>query len=41
MYTDYQSFQNASEWIEDVRGERGSDVVVILVGNKTDLANIR
>lgn len=25
-------------WIEDVRAERGEDVVVMLVGNKSDLA---
>jgi hypothetical protein len=30
-----------SRWIEDVRAERGSDVVIMLVGNKTDLADKR
>jgi Ras-related protein Rab-6A len=28
-------------WIEDVRAERGNDVVIMLVGNKTDLADKR
>lgn len=31
------SFGNVSRWIADVRAERGADVVVMLVGNKTDL----
>merc|ERR1712151_1133311 len=26
-------------WVDDVRAERGSDVVICLVGNKTDLGN--
>jgi Ras-related protein Rab-6A len=33
------SFQNTAKWIEDVRAERGNDVVICLVGNKTDLGN--
>lgn len=33
------SFTNTTKWVEDVRAERGSDVVVCLVGNKTDLGN--
>ncbi len=28
-------------WIEDVRVERGQDVVIMLVGNKTDLSERR
>ncbi len=35
------SFTNVSRWIEDVRVERGSDVVIMLVGNKTDLSEKR
>jgi len=35
--TNRASFLNTSKWIEDVRTERGTDVVIILVGNKTDL----
>ena len=35
------TFANVGRWIEDVRVERGSDVVIVLVGNKTDLADAR
>jgi Ras-related protein Rab-6A len=35
------SFQNVTRWIEEVRAERGSDVVIALVGNKTDLVDRR
>eukprot|EP00188_Purpureofilum_apyrenoidigerum_P002353 Plantae.Rhodophyta-Purpureofilum_apyrenoidigerum.ctg2450.p1 GENE.Plantae.Rhodophyta-Purpureofilum_apyrenoidigerum.ctg2450~~Plantae.Rhodophyta-Purpureofilum_apyrenoidigerum.ctg2450.p1 ORF type:complete len:213 (-),score=42.18 Plantae.Rhodophyta-Purpureofilum_apyrenoidigerum.ctg2450:401-1039(-) len=30
------TFLNTSKWIEEVRTERGSDVILVLVGNKTD-----
>eukprot|EP00258_Populus_trichocarpa_P034103 XP_024450122.1 ras-related protein RABH1b isoform X1 [Populus trichocarpa] len=36
-----QSFLNTSKWIEEVRSERGSDVIIVLVGNKTDLVDKR
>ena len=36
-----QSFLNTSRWIEEVRTERGSDVIIVLVGNKTDLVEGR
>lgn len=39
--TSRTSFTNSSRWIEDVRAERGNDVVIMLVGNKTDLAEKR
>ena len=32
---------NTSKWIEDVRNERGNDVIIILVGNKTDCSEKR
>lgn len=35
------SFQNTSKWIEDVRAERGIEVIIVLVGNKTDLNDKR
>jgi Ras-related protein Rab-6A len=38
---DRASFLNTSKWIEDVRNERGNDVIVVLVGNKTDLSEKR
>lgn len=39
--TDRQSFISTSKWIEDVRTERGNDVIIVLVGNKTDLVDKR
>ncbi|EAA62182.1 hypothetical protein AN7602.2 [Aspergillus nidulans FGSC A4] len=36
-----KSFQNTRKWIDDVRGERGNDVIIVLVGNKTDLSDKR
>lgn len=36
-----QSFLNTSRWIEEVLTERGSDVIIMLVGNKTDLVDKR
>jgi len=39
--TNRTSFLNTGTWIEDVRTERGSDVVIMLVGNKTDLGDKR
>ncbi len=38
---DRASFLNTSKWIEDVRNEPGNDVIIILVGNKTDLSEKR
>lgn len=35
------SFHQTSKWIDDVRTERGSDVLIMLVGNKTDLSDKR
>ena len=39
--TNAKSFQQTTKWIDDVRTERGSDVIIMLVGNKTDLADKR
>uniref|UniRef100_A0A7S1TP34 Uncharacterized protein n=2 Tax=Phaeomonas parva TaxID=124430 RepID=A0A7S1TP34_9STRA len=39
--TNSASFLNTSKWIEDVRNERGDDVLIVLVGNKTDMADRR
>lgn len=35
------SFLSTSRWIEEVRAERGGDVILVLVGNKTDQADRR
>ncbi|CAO3630410.1 unnamed protein product [Cunninghamella echinulata] len=39
--TNRASFVNTSKWIDDVRAERGMDVIIVLVGNKTDLNDKR
>ncbi|XP_065887491.1 ras-related protein Rab-6A-like [Dysidea avara] len=39
--TNGNSFQQTNKWIEDVRAERGNEVIIMLVGNKTDLADGR
>ena len=39
--TNRQSYINTNKWIEDVRAERGTDVIIIIVGNKIDLAEKR
>lgn len=39
--TNRTSFMNTSKWVDDVRGERGNDVIIVLVGNKTDLNDKR
>lgn len=41
MILDANSFHQTSKWIDDVRTERGSDVIIMLVGNKTDLSDKR
>lgn len=38
---DTNSFAQVDRWIEDVRSERGGDVIIMLVGNKTDLTDKR
>jgi Ras-related protein Rab-6A len=38
---DRSSFLNTARWVEEVRTERGSDVIIVLVGNKTDLVDKR
>ncbi|KAI9660233.1 MAG: Ras- protein Rab-6A [Alyxoria varia] len=36
-----KSFAQTRKWVDDVRGERGTDVIIVLVGNKTDLNDKR
>lgn len=38
---DRTSFLNTTKWVDDVRNERGEDVIIVLVGNKTDLNDKR
>ncbi|EJU05313.1 ras-domain-containing protein [Dacryopinax primogenitus] len=39
--TNRASFLSTTKWIDDVRSERGGDVIIVLVGNKADLSNDR
>jgi len=39
--TNKETFNSTAKWIADVRAQRGNDVVIVLVGNKTDLASSR
>ncbi|CAE6412422.1 unnamed protein product [Rhizoctonia solani] len=39
--TNRASFMSTNKWIDDVRSERGSDVIIVLVGNKADLSDKR
>ena len=34
-------FENLTNWINDVKLERGDDVIIVIVGNKLDLSNKR
>ena len=38
---DRNTFTSIPKWVEDVRNERGNDVVLVVVGNKTDLVDKR
>ncbi len=35
------SFTNAAQWLEDVRKQRGSDALIVIVGNKADMEDRR
>eukprot|EP01123_Difflugia_compressa_P013041 TRINITY_DN582_c0_g1_i2.p1 TRINITY_DN582_c0_g1~~TRINITY_DN582_c0_g1_i2.p1 ORF type:complete len:210 (-),score=44.38 TRINITY_DN582_c0_g1_i2:69-698(-) len=39
--TSRDSFVNTSKWIDDVKTERGEDVIMMLCGNKTDMEDHR
>jgi len=39
--TNKKSFENLNKWIQDVKLERGDDVIIVVVGNKSDLNNKR
>ena len=40
-HLDKASFNNVENWVSDARAVRGNDVVILLVGNKVDLADRR
>jgi GTPase SAR1 family protein len=35
------TFESLKNWVKDVRMERGSDVIIFIVGNKIDLSEQR
>lgn len=39
--TNKKSFNNLEKWINDVKLERGENVIIIVVGNKSDLSSKR
>lgn len=39
--TSRKSFEDASKWLDEIREHGGPDIVVMLVGNKSDLGNLR
>lgn len=39
--TNKKSFNNIEKWINDVKLERGDDVIIVIVGNKSDLSGKR
>lgn len=39
--TSVSSFESVTKWINDVKQERGNDVILCLVGNKSDLSAAR
>lgn len=39
--TSKKSFDNLTNWINDVKLERGDEVIIVIVGNKSDLGNKR
>jgi len=39
--TNRTSFINTEKWIDEIRTERGNNVIIVLVGNKADLSSKR
>ncbi|KAI5341673.1 hypothetical protein PRUPE_2G009000 [Prunus persica] len=39
--TKHQSFDHVTKWLEELRGHADSNIVVMLVGNKSDLGTLR
>lgn len=39
--TKYSSFESVDKWISEIKQYAGKDVVIILVGNKSDLKQVR
>lgn len=39
--TDRKSFENVQRWVDDVHAQRGNDVLIVIVGNKSDMEEER
>lgn len=39
--TQINTFNSVSKWYEDVKAARGKEVLVVIVGNKSDLESMR
>jgi len=39
--TDMETFERATRWIGELRSSRGDEVLIVLIGNKSDLADER
>ena len=39
--TKRQTFEHMPRWLEELRGHADNNIVIMLVGNKTDLGNLR
>jgi Ras-related protein Rab-11A len=39
--TNYKTFKNVGEWLRELKEHADSNIVILLVGNKTDLADKR
>lgn len=39
--TKRQTFDHVSRWLEELRGHADKNIVIILIGNKTDLGSLR
>jgi small GTP-binding protein len=39
--TKFSSFESVDKWVNDLRQVTGKEIVIILVGNKSDLKNLR
>lgn len=41
ILTDRKSFENVQRWVDDVHAQRGNDVLIVIVGNKSDMEEER
>lgn len=39
--TNYSSFKNAIKWLQELKANTNDEVIITLVGNKTDIRHLR